>query len=191
MVTITKLQVDVNNEKLLISATSKGEIEGKHHKFTKINLDITDTFVCKNEPSSNAMSFDIPVPENVESEYDWDLVDFEIPFSDILSSDVANDILFIWLTEEEYSSEGVLQDNTEVGFGLTLSVSTFYNLLLNHIKIKSSSNCCNASCSDVDFMLAWNGFNLAKTLQDYRQMIYYWRLLHRTSNDSDNPCNCI
>lgn len=194
MVTITKLQVDVVNKKLIISATSKGAVNDTHHKFTKVQIDVTNTFVCYNEPSSiavSSMTFDIPVPEDATSDYDWDLVDFEIPFSSILSDDVANDVVFVWLTEEEYDSHNNLQaDGSEVGFGVTLSVSTFYNLLLNHIKI-NTTGCCKAGCSDIDFMLAWDGFNLAKTLQDYRKMIYYWKLLHKqTVNNSNNSCNC-
>lgn len=194
MVTITKLLVDTVNEKLIVSATSKGVTTDEsnhtfHHKFTKIEIDITNTFVCKNEPSSVAMSFNIPVPEDSVTDYDWDLVDFEIPFSEILSNDVANDILFVWLTEEEYDENYTLQDNTEVGFGVTLSVNTFYDLLLEHIKI-NSTNCCKVNCSDVDFMLAWNGFNLAKTLQDYKQMIYYWKILHRQVSENIISCNC-
>lgn len=77
-------------------------------------------------------------------------------------------------------------------FGVTLSVKNFYNLLLNHIDIVSDDNpcTCNVECSDVNFMLAWDGFNLAKTLQDYRQMIKYWRILHRAGNSTTSNCGC-
>lgn len=77
-------------------------------------------------------------------------------------------------------------------FGVTLSVKNFYDLLLNHINIEASDSCnCNVDCSDVNFMLAWQGFNLSKSLQDYNQMIKYWKILHSTGdNTSSSGCGC-
>lgn len=197
---ITKLQVDVANEKLIISATGSGSTTDSggntlHHRFTKVYIDTTCTFNCKNEYSTNAVEILIPddaITTNATLvaglHYDGDLVDFEIPFSDILSQDIPNDILFIWIEETEYDANYQAVD-TNYYFGVTLSVSTFYNLLLNHIKI-NSAECCKSDCSDVNFMLAWHGFNLAKTLQDYKQMIYYWKIMHNNSSSIVNNCNC-
>ena len=204
MVNITKLKVDVDNEQLLISATSKGETTDNatyHHRFTKVFIDTTTTFNCYNEPSSYATTIDIPLPEDSDSgiDYDKDLEDYAIPFSDILCDDIANDVLFVWLEEVEYDNLNPLHvrdmpassdyTNPDYGFGVTLSVATFYNLLLENLKIKSE-DCCDTDCSDVNMMIAWQGFNLAKTLGEYKQMIYYWKLLHNVISDISTGCNC-
>lgn len=97
---------------------------------------------------------------------------------------------FTEITEEEYNDSRKTQVPYPA-FGLTLSVKDFYNLLLNNIEIQTKdSTHCNPSCSDVNFMLAWQGFNLAKTLQDYNQMIYYWKILHGFNNTSSYTSCC-
>lgn len=73
-------------------------------------------------------------------------------------------------------------------FGVTLSVRDFYNLMLERVTIEDVIS-CKATCSDVNCMLAWNGFNLAKSLREYKQMIYYWKILHNVVTSSYN-CNC-
>lgn len=76
-------------------------------------------------------------------------------------------------------------------FGVTLAVKEFYELLLDHIDIVAKDNCdCNPDCSDVNFMLAWQGFNLSKTLQDYNQMIKYWKILHSYGIEVSSGCGC-
>ena len=94
------------------------------------------------------------------------------------------------ITETVYNeARAYMAPNT--AFGVTLSVKNFYELLLNHIDIESSTDNCKVDCADVNFMLAWQGFNLAKTLQDYNQMIYYWNILHRYGNNSSTVgCGC-
>lgn len=101
------------------------------------------------------------------------------------------DTSFTETTEEDYNLNRSKQFSYPA-FGLTLSVKDFYNLLLNNIEIQTKdSTHCNPSCSDVNFMLAWQGFNLAKSLQDYNQMVYYWNILHslNTSSSHSNCCN--
>lgn len=78
----------------------------------------------------------------------------------------------------------------QTAFGVTLSVRDFYNLLLNHIDIETNPYNCKVECSEVNFMLAWQGFNLSKTLQDYNQMIYYWNILHSVKTSSSSNCGC-
>lgn len=201
MATITKLQVDVANQKLIISATSSGVTTDSssntfHHRFTKVYIDTTCTFNCKNEYSTSSVAIEIPddaITTNAtlhdDEHFDGDLVDFEIPFSDIYNStDIANDILFIWIEETEYDFTYSAVD-INYFFGVTLSVSTFYETLLNHIKL-NAKECCKATCSDVNFMLAWHGFNLAKTLQEYKQMVYYWNIMHNNKSSVSSGCEC-
>lgn len=298
--TITKLAVDATNEKLLILATSSGETTESgvthYHKFTNIYIDTTQTFNCNNSPSSNAVTIalDLDFNENLHSSESTDSseIPYEVPFSDILSNDVANDIVFVWIEETDYypqeysgyyynnnyyltdknnsyyvvsslAENAVLSASTETDynaaaasadenhtittyvngdtmyihhedssestetyftqdmtslstgletstesdyldednrfiadddvppclFGVTLSVRFLYELILDKINIKNEND-CNANCSDVNFMLAWNGFNLAKNLGEYKQMIYYWRLLHQVSSSSTSGCGC-
>ena len=200
MVTITKLQVDVENKQLMISAKSKGEVteEGHtyHHRFTKVYIDVTDTFNCYNEWSTNAAVVNIPISEEygTNGAYDSDLVNYSIPFSEIYSNDIENDILFVWLEEVEYDDLDPLHvrdcdGNPDYGFGVVLSVSNLYQYLLDNLKI-NSEDCCNVGCSEVNMMLAWQGFSLAKTIGDYKQMIYYWKILHNVTPNKDGGCNC-
>ena len=202
MVTLKKVAVDVVNEQLLISATSKYNVEGNpqntNYRFTNVFIDTAKTFSCYNDPSEYCAKIPISIEE---VGYNTDLVDYSIPFSSIYSENVPNELLFVWLEETEYDnieegSEHIkdVEGNPDYGFGITLSVSTFYELLLDHIKI-SKEECCNTSCSDVNYMLAWNGFNLAKQLgqvnpSEYRNMIYYWNILHIKGSESSNGCNC-
>lgn len=181
MVTITKLQVDITHDKLIISATNNT----KSYKFTEICIDTEKTFNCKNEESTYATKITL---EN--QELNEDLENYEIPFDSIIcSEDPVNNIFFVWVKCIEYPQSG--ESYTTSGFGVTLSVKNFYDLLLNHIDIVSQNDyACNPSCSDVNFMLAWQGFNLAKTLQDYNQMINYWRILHKYNISTSTDCTC-
>lgn len=202
MVTLKKAAVDVVNEQLLISATSKYNVEGNpqtsHYRFTNIYIDTAKTFNCYNDPSDYCTT----IPIDIETiGYDTDLVDFSIPFSSILSDDIPNELLFVWLEETEYNnieegSEHIkdVTGNPDKGFCVTLSVSTLYELLLNHIKVNTDI-CCNTTCSDINYVLAWNGFNLAKSLakvtpSEYRNMIYYWSILHKKASENSNECTC-
>jgi hypothetical protein len=201
MATITKLQVDVDNEKLLIGAKTTGQttVNGniRHHKFTKVYIDTVNTFNCVNEFSSSASVYNITTTNYDKDSTGEDGQDpiIEVPFSAILSDDIPNELLFVWLQEDEYDNADphnrlTIDKTAEHLFGLTLSVKTFYDLLLNNINIKNECS-CDTTCSDVDIMLAWNGFNLAKTLQNYRQMIYYWQVIHKRANASyTGSCNC-
>lgn len=282
---IKKLQVDVDANLLSILATTSGQTteggETFHHKYYKVAIDSTKTFNCKNEPSTSATTINVTVAQDTN-------LDKNISFDDIIcSSDIENDILFIWLYEkkyvirpilntlaedfdvfitdgteyykchmgEDYKLEEMVMTKTEaplhaeefgtslvyyagkyiyfehkdlyyrmnrtsleveeltidkypvysdhdttynddhypdnVLFGVTLSVKSFYELLLNHIDIVSSDTCnCKVECSDVNFMLAWDGFNLAKTLQDYNQMIKYWNILHKSNTATYSSCGC-
>jgi hypothetical protein len=294
MAKITKLLANTNTGKLIISATSTGKTVDDnnnvlHHKFTKIYVDVTDTFNCNNEPSSLA------TVKTLNIDFDTDFTNYEIDLNDLLCSDPTSDLFFVWIEEYEYkesvlrngfytddsinnvemvySTDGtnyykatltdgeivddrftvitqseytLAQANADddyvvqlctdsddniylivtdsegnskyyVGdvtneylveeltyqeyldttctessfnyiFGVTLSVRDFYESILKRIEVKDT-NCCNADCSDVNFMLAWSGFNLARALQQYRQMIYYWKLLHN-SKVSDSNCGC-
>lgn len=202
MATITKLYIDSTNENLVISATSSGATTEDgvtiHHKFTRIFIDLACTFNCKSEPSSNATTI-VLTADDFDTWVDGDLVDYTVPFSDILSDDILNDILFVWIEETPYTDEAGTQQATNLDldyyFGVTLHVKTLYNHLLSHISLDNSCGCassCNPDCADVNIMLAWQGFNLAKTLQDYRQMINYWNIIHTTNTTSSysSGCNC-
>lgn len=294
MAKITKLLANTNTGKLIISATSTGKTVDDnnnvlHHKFTKIYVDVTDTFNCNNEPSSLA------TVKTLNIDFDTDFTNYEIDLNDLLCSDPTSDLFFVWIEEYEYKesvlrngfytndsinnvemvystdgtnyykatlTDGEIVDDrftvitqseytlaqanadddytvqlctdsddniylvvTDSGgnskyyvgditngylveeltyqeyldttctmsnfsyiFGVTLSVRDFYESILKRIEVKDT-NCCNADCSDVNFMLAWSGFNLARALQQYRQMIYYWKLLHN-SKVSDSNCGC-
>ena len=294
MAKITKLLANTNTGKLIISATSTGRTiddhnDVLHHKFTKIYIDVTDTFNCSNEPSSLA------TVKTLNIGFDTDLTNYEIDLNDLLCSDPTSDLFFVWIEEYEYKervlSNGFYTDNPTdnegmvystdgtnyykakladgeiaddnftvitqaeytlaqanadddytvqlctdsdgniylivtdsegnskyyIGdisneylvkeltyqeylkatctvsdfsyiFGVTLSVRDFYESILKRVEVKDT-NCCKADCSDVNFMLAWHGFNLAKALQQYRQMVYYWRLLHN-SKVSNSNCGC-
>lgn len=96
------------------------------------------------------------------------------------------------IDEEEFEEGRTKSEQSLIpSFGVTLSVKDFYELLLNHIDIVAQDNCsCDTDCSDVNFMLAWQGFNLAKTLQDYNQMINYWRILHKYNTSTSAGCTC-
>lgn len=182
MVTITKLQVDIANNKLIVSATDNTN----SYEFKEICIDTQKTFNCKNEESIYATTITI---EN--QEVDTPLTNYEIPFSDIICSDnPETDIFFVWVKAKEYPASG--DPYITAGFGVTLSVKNFYDLLLNHISIVADNDCnCNPDCSDVNFMLAWQGFNLSKILQDYNKMIYYWKILHSFGNSTvSTGCGC-
>lgn len=96
------------------------------------------------------------------------------------------------IDEEEFEEGRTKSEQSLIpSFGVTLSVKDFYELLINHIDIVAQDTCsCEANCSDVNFMLAWQGFNLAKTLQDYNQMINYWRILHKYNTSTSVGCTC-
>lgn len=102
--------------------------------------------------------------------------------------DVENEVVAEY-SEEEYAEVVYKLIDFEYFFGITLSVSTLYNNILNSIVIKNSEN-CEADCSEVNKMLAWQGFSFAKALGRYDQMIYYWKILHNISNSVSTPCNC-
>lgn len=188
------IKVDIDNNRLLISAKSKGITTDDagtvyHHRFTKIYIDTADTFVCKD----NLGPISLTIPET-DVDYDTDLTNYVVSFNDILSDDIPNELLFIKLEECSYIKNGdnyiKRGDATYDNFKVVFSVSTFYNLLLDTINIPEG-NCCDFNCGDVNYMLAYNGFTLAGTVEDYRRMIYYWRLLHRnSSNSTSSNCNC-
>lgn len=195
MAVITKLQVDASNEQLIVSATSNGITQdgetSLHHKFTKIYVDTCCTFNCKNEPSSKALIKTLTADDFNSNWIDGDLTDYTIPFSDIIVEDVLNEVLFVWIEEITCDEKGNQLGKYDITylFGVTLHVQSLYNILLNHININECK--CKPDCSDVNFMLAWDGFNLAKTLQDYRQMCYYWQILHKNKTTiSSTGCGC-
>lgn len=169
MVTITKLQVDTIHNKLIVSATNNTT----SYQFEEICIDTQKTFNCKNEESIYATKIKL-----TDYPADTDLENYEIDFNDIIcSDDPENDIFFVWIKCKETPQSG--DPYITAGFGVTLSVKHFYSLLLNHIEVVSQNDFnCSPECSDVNFMLAWQGFNLAKVLQDYNQMIMYWNMLH-------------
>lgn len=182
MVTITKLQVDIANNKLIVSATDNTET----YEFEEICIDTQKTFNCKNEESTKATVIEIKNQEASTA-----LTNYEVSLDDIIcSEDPKSDVFFVWVKAKE--TPGVGDAYITAGFGVTLSVKDFYDLLLNHIDIISEDSCtCKPDCSEVNFMLAWQGFNLAKSLQDYNQMIYYWNILHKTgSNSNHSGCGC-
>lgn len=198
MATISKLKVDLDNQKLIISATSSRNTDSEHHyRFTKIYIDVSNTFNCKNEPSTIATNSAITIKTidetgaKVDYPKDTDLEDYEVSFSDILcTDDFDNELFFVWIEESVYNEEDI--DNSvpiPQVFGVTLNVQQFYELLLNHISIKNECE-CDVDCSEVNFMLAWNGFNLSKTLQEYHQMIYYWKILHSVGSSTKSSCGC-
>lgn len=194
---ITKLLVDVDNQKLVLSANPNSDETGTYHyRFTDIYIDTAATFNCSQEESTSAYHKTLSTSEaDYDNPLGNEIGQLEIPFSDILSQDVDNDLLFIWIKESKYTeSSGTY---TEVSddyypkklFGVTLSVKTLYQRLLNVINIKDG-NCCNVECSDVNTMLAWQGFNLAKNLGEYKQMIKYWNILHKNTGTDSNQCHC-
>lgn len=190
---ITRLLVDVDNEKLILSATPNND-DTYHYRFTDIYIDTSVTFNCSNGESSNAYHKSLSIED---ADYDKPLGNdtgyLEIPFSNILSDDVSNDILFIWIEENKYNaSYEEIKDDTDYPkklFGITLSVKTLYELIINNINIKKDG-CCNVGCSEVNTMLAWQGFNLAKNLGQYKRMIYFWKILHKTINTDTSKCHC-
>lgn len=204
---LTRLEFDEERKKMIVSATSTGLliVDGQtlHHRFTKLYIDTVKTFNCSDSPSRNAISIDIDdkyistqghVVEHDGLHYDGDLWNLEIDFDDIyLSEDVLNDIIFIWLEENEYdvnfNLHGEPPDWPRMLFEFLFSETTFYSHLLDYIKI-NSEDCCKTNCSDVNFMLAWNGFSLAMSVRDYQQMVYYWNILHYKAGSKSGKCNC-
>lgn len=205
---LTRLDFDEDRKKMIVSATSTGQLEDSeghilHHRFTNIYIDTVKTFNCSDSPSRNAIKIAIDdkyidakghVVEHDGLHYDGDLWNLEIDFDDIyLSEDVLNDIVFIWLEEYEYDvnfkPHGEPPDWPRILFEFLFSEGTFYSHLLDYIKI-NSENCCNTDCSDVNFMLAWNGFSLAMSVRDYQQMIYYWNILHYKTGKNSGGCGC-
>lgn len=288
MILITKLQVDTVNNCLVISASDDNTTG---YQFTKMYIDSTSTFNCKNEPSSSATQITFKDSSSLAYPVNTPLTNYKVEFNDIICSEhPENDVLFVWIycneasevydgflsiidtyyyftdgskyyktygiedvysvtevTKSDYEYAGStryaypkiesygdkdfvfikyksdedaaytyykvdksslesgaseiseseyvvnsLHENPQPSFGVTLSVKNFYELLLNHIDITAQDSCnCNPDCSDVNFMLGWQGFNLAKTLQDYNQMIYYWNILHKFgSSSSSSGCGC-
>ena len=182
MVTITKLQVDIAHNKLIVSATDNTA----SYEFKEICIDTQKTFNCKNDESTYATKITI---EDVDP--NTALTNYEISFDDIICSEnPESDVFFVWVKAKEYPASG--DPYITAGFGVTLSVKDFYSILLNHISVVADDDCeCNPDCSDVNFMLAWQGFNLSKILQDYNKMIYYWNILHSIgSKTSSFGCNC-
>ena len=206
--------VDKVNQVIKIKWPSAGILDEDgtiyHHKFTKISIDTAKTFNCKDEPSSKAITKIIDWSHDTDNVngigVDRDLYFknnevqyFEIPFNDIyLSEDVANDLIFVWIEEQKGTVSSstftpVTDENPVNHFAITLHVGTFFDLILSNINIigNECNNCKNVECSDVNFMLAWQGFDLAKTLGKYKQMVYYWNIMHNVSNQYNNSsCNC-
>lgn len=204
MATKNSIAVDVENKRLVINWMSSHKTITKDDnnnnisfKFTKIYVDTTKTFNCKNSPSTTAEA----VPINITIGINEDLDNYYIPFSNILTApddELQDELFFVWLEEiicdnngdpdypHTINSETV--DKPTLNFGVTLSVKRFYNLLLETINI--TDNSCEVGCADVNTMLAWDGFNLAKILGEYKQMIYYWNILHTAKNRTFSSCNC-
>lgn len=93
------------------------------------------------------------------------------------------------IESSEYPTKSTDIEMMPSTFGVTLSVNTLYNNILDKIDIKDET-CCQVDCSDVNYMLAWNGFNLSKSLKQYKQMIYYWNILHKGNLATSTSCNC-
>lgn len=209
MAQLTRLEFDEDRKKMIVSATSTGilEVDGVtyHHRFSKLYIDTTKTFNCSDSPSRNAIAIDIDdsyidekghVIEHDGKHYDGDLWNMEIDFDDIyLTEDVLNDIVFIWLEEKEYdehfgeTTHGMPPEWPIMLFEFLFSENQLYNHMLDYIKI-NSEDCCETKCSDVNFMLAWNGFSLAMSVRNYQQMVYYWNILHYKANAKSGKCNC-
>lgn len=183
-VNIDKASVDTVNRQFVISASCILGDEYTNYKFTKIYIDTALTFNCKDDASTHAMVFNIDstiVPDNTSLE------EYTISFDKaLLVDDFENTLFFIWVEASCYNGS---KDELFKGFGTTLSVKDFYSYILNSINI-NEGDYCNINCSDVNFVLAWNGFNLAMALRNYKQMIYYWNILHKAKSSSGNSCNC-
>ena len=185
-------------------------------KFDSIAIDSSATFNCKEEPSSSALKT-LTISNYIDSNGNFSATgDINekpaISFDDItISDDIPNELLFIWLKESFYITGNetpyalgivdIYDGATLIGsidcrydnydFVIALSVETFYKLLLNTININSCNPCKdNVSCSYVNTMLAWDGFNLAKSTRNYKRMVYYWNIVHNSSNKSNNNCKC-
>lgn len=186
-------------------------------KFDSIEMDTSATFNCKNEPSSRALTT-LKVSDYLDTNGNFVATGVTgekdaIKFDDItISDDIPNELLFIWLKESFYTTGNdtpydngivdIYDGTTLIGsvdcrcdnydFVVALSVETFYKLLLNSININSCKPCKDSiDCSEVNTMLAWDGFNLAKSTRNYKQMVYYWKIIHnQANNSSSNGCNC-
>lgn len=184
-------------------------------KFDSIQMDNSATFNCKEEPSSSAITLDVTDYLDDNGNIAATGATGEKPaisFNDIPYDDIPNELLFIWLKESFYLigndnpyAAGIVDiydGSTLIGsvdcrcdnydFVIALSVETFYKLLLNTININNCNPCKdNIDCSEVNTMLAWDGFNLAKSTRNYKQMVYYWNIIHNQANKSNSRgCNC-
>lgn len=194
MAVFTKCLIDITNKKLIISATSSGITTDastgvqKSHQFTDLYIDNQDTFICANEPSTGATHIAL---ENTV--VNGDLTDFEVLFTDILLKDIENSLLFVWLKEVEGTVDSQTGNFSKEDFayymGITFSVNLLYTLLLDTIDIKGEG-CCEVDCTNVERMMAWMAFMLAKKLSDPKAMIKYWKILHQLGLNSTTGCSC-
>lgn len=295
--------VDNENEVVhvhIVPSESTVDEDQKTHlyKVEKICIDVSSTFNCINEESTSATCWDVSEETSYEIPFDYD-----IPFSEILCSDVKTEMLFLFATEYEYICDAQVES---IICGQAKAFNWFYNpyedhwvllegdsfidvfdslediheYLLTHgfnnydeiegetftyigemyvdaseldkkfvLRIKydgegdkwkynivhiridkyekikeiatnvkkidyhtkgepivpwcylkeivldsitlTNTQSCEASCADVNIMLAWYGFNLALNLGDIRKALYYWSFLKGLSNTvKKNKCSC-
>ena len=203
------------NNSIVYKDHSTGNTLSGEFRFNSIKMDSSATFNCKEEPSSSAITLTISNYLDDAGNVAATGLEGEKPaisFNNIPYDDIPNELLFIWIKESFYITGNdtpyangivdIYDGTTLIGsvdcrcdnydFVVALSVETFYKLLLNSININSCKPCKDSiDCSEVNTMLAWDGFNLAKSTRNYKQMVYYWKIIHnQANNSSSNGCNC-
>lgn len=189
---------DKENKEIVLSIASSYNIfphhTQYHYRFEKIYIDWSATFNCKNEPSVNALEFNIQdlydIPD-MEAFYDTDIVNLRIPY-DTLCYDVENDITFIFVQEGVYESNMESMELVDYNFFMRPIYDIEYLLqkVFKSLKINNDKDNCNVSCSDVNIMLAYTGFDIAEQVENYKKMVYFWNIINKTENVNNN-CDCV
>ena len=181
---ISKLDLDVTNKKIIISATAE---TGGY--INDIRIDTQRSFVCTSEPSSNASIITIDttasgVELNGENKI-ISITNYEINLASatsgaLLTLDINNDMMFVYV-----------YGNPDISAGVTFDQNSLYQLVFRNLNRNLiSQKCCTIDQSSVDLVLLFEAFQLSWSTADPRKFIYYWNRLHNYSSDSSSNCGC-
>lgn len=191
---ITKLKLDRDAQKLIISA----ETESSTESMTTLYLDTQKTFVCKNEPSESATKIALNPGTLVEGAGTVSIVDskvikitdYEIDLTKITSGalsvlDLNKDIIFLFIDD-------ITEDMIDYAVAIAFDQAGFFNDIFKHMhKNIMSIGCCDIPQGAADLALMFEAFQLALLIADFRKVIYYWNEIHIGDRIGiTTKCNC-
>lgn len=183
---IRRADVDLEAQKIILSFTTYDSDNDNPPKYIKI--DNQTTFVCKNEASEVAYTYNLDPIEagtEVSNYYPYVVNDEEIDLS-LSAFNLETDMLFLFI----YSKD---DDNPDY---LEAVIPMYYEQGLYKIGYETiAKEFKNCDCDNNDYVASANcvilisGIEYALREGDYQRAIKYWQIIHR-STPVNNSCNC-